>query len=210
MKYFTLSIFIFISLTIAAYSQEDIGEESSLEFSLSAGIPFSYTPEEFSDGWKQGRNIGIGGGLVFPAGDLGYSTVYLTIENANFSYDEAGLAEWKTRHGIALQSSHDDLNVTSFFIDYKGTFAGSRNSIAPYFLIGIGVNSVADESAYLIDSVGTPINDIKDGLGIAWRAGAGIDVPLVESLAIFGEGKFIVAVNKFQYFTLGGGIRWKL
>ncbi|MBI4547968.1 MAG: outer membrane beta-barrel protein [Ignavibacteriae bacterium] len=180
------------------------------ELYLFGGVGIPYLPEEFNQYWKPAWNIGGGYGWSFPPGELGYATVSATVEYSRFAFDSAGVSS-RIR---AIDTSYKNListgRPTSIFnvmVNFKGSFSPAKQSIAPYFILGIGYMYFNAGSVTVTGDTTFTLGKEKKS-AFSWTAGVGVEVPIIESVSVFVQAKSLLgAIDRTrQYFPMSGGV----
>ncbi|MBI5216518.1 MAG: outer membrane beta-barrel protein [Ignavibacteriae bacterium] len=213
---FTL-FFLFTSFSVAQESStEPMMEESAIkgfEFSIGGGIAYPYIPQEFKNQSKQGIDIHGGLGAMLKTGDVGYSALYLTLGYNSFDANNDEILKSYNKNATDWIPGGGSVKIFNVHLNYKGTFSTER-TIAPYFLLGVGWNSFKQNEITLWDIVADTVMPVPENsrTDFSWNLGIGVDVPLGDVLAIYVEGKYILAVSNplTQHFTTTGGIRYRL
>ena len=191
------------------------------EVLLYGGSAVAYLPGDFKDLSHRGWSAGGAFGLSFAPGSFGYGAVYVTVEAARFPFNPQGyrnllLREFPTDDPSLINNGEIVRRGTTKFFStmvlFKGVlFSTSKQSIAPYFLIGGGfIHASSDTIAMEGNSAYTIEPNAESGFG--WRVGLGIEIPFLERFAIFGQGESVLAVLKEtrQYFPITGGLRVRI
>ena len=206
---------LFVVLSIILLAGVSAGQEESStktrEVMISGGISYPYLTTEFRDNWKKGLNLGVGYGYSFDPGSLGYGAVFATFDFSRFDLDHAKYDSVKMLTPSGNSSSGGNVNVFSVMMNLKGAFSPSKNSIAPYFLIGVGYVNYARQSITV--SPDTTLDVARESVSaFAWSFGVGVEVPVTSSAAFFVQGKSTLAVTDptRQYFVLNAGARIRL
>ena len=201
--------FIFFSSII--FAQEESSTKTT-EISVAGGISYPSLPREFKDYWKKGINVSGGIGYSSQPGSLGYSALSLDLTYNNFSFDENGFRNSLDTSKRSVTLSGEATKIFTAMLMYRGTFSTTKQSVAPYFLLGVGYFYLSS------GSVNVP-SDTALGIGggsqssIAWALGAGAEAPINDTYSIFLEGKFVLgatgdAVGR-QYYPVSIGVRIK-
>ncbi len=210
MKRVLLLILLNSSLLTSLLAQDDTMTVKTPEISLSGGFSLPYLPDHFKDSWKKGWNAGAGFGYSTSPGSIGYSSLLATIEYSRWAFD---VAAFQSKAGLLQKSvvlSRNPTNVFNIMFSYKGTFSPSRRSIAPYFLIGFGYLHLSEGTISCSGDTTFTISG-QSASAFAWSVGAGIEVPITESIACFVQGKSTLGVldPTRQYFPLSGGFTYR-
>jgi len=225
MKYL-LTIFICsFFITSLGLSQIDSTRPADKEILVSGGASYPYLPGEFKESWKRGWNSGVSYGYSFPPGTLGYGAVFVSVEVNRFAFDEAGyraalLAKYSDpvrdqNERKAIQtgyvSARGPVRIITGMVSFKGSFSSTKQTIAPYFLIGVGYANLAVDSIAMGGTSQFTIPE-KHESGFAWSFGVGVEVPILESIGMFAQAKSVLGVfdPTRQYFPVSGGILYRL
>ncbi len=214
----TFSIFLFL-LTTFTFAQETTTdspmEESAVkgyEISIGGGLAHPYIPQDFKDQSKQGIDIHGGIGAMLKTGDVGYSAVYFTFGINSFDANTDEILKSNNKNSTDWIAGGGKVNMWNLHLNYKGTFSTER-SIAPYFLLGVGLNGFSKNDVTLWDIVADTVATLTEESrnDFSWNIGVGVDVPFGDVFALYLEGKYILAVSNplTQHFTTTGGIRYR-
>jgi len=210
MKHTLLICFLILSFSSVLFSQEDTTKPADKELFVWGGISFPYLPREFNDFWKNGWNIGGGYGYSFEPGSIGYGALHATVEYARFAFDSAGVSSTIRAIDTTYKNLTSTGRPTSIFdvmLQFKGAFSTTKQSVAPYFLLGIGYMfysagsvTVSGDTSFVLDK--------QQKSKFLWSVGVGIEIPFSESLGMFVQAKSILGVidPTRQYFPLSAGI----
>ncbi len=185
----------------------DTSRIRTIEFSVSGGISSPYLPQDFHDYWKTGWNGGVGLGMTFAPGSLGYGSVLLNFDLNRFAFDYV-----KYRDKF-LQPRNTITRNPSWMVDVMLNFRATITSLKivhPYVIFGIGYLHL--EQGDII--IGGPAPDTVLGESkstFAWDFGAGLDIPVISNFGIFCEARSVLGVTDptRQYFPLRGGFRFR-
>ncbi|MBI3194350.1 MAG: outer membrane beta-barrel protein [Ignavibacteriae bacterium] len=207
---------IFTTCTIAQEEAVDSPMENSAikgyEISIGGGLAHPYIPQDFKDQLKQGTDIHGGIGAILKTGDVGYSALYFTVGYNSFGANNEEILKSHGFNSTDWISGGGSVKMLNLHLNYKGTFSTER-TIAPYFLIGVGLNNYKRNEIILLNV--TTNNDTTfaevSRSDFSWNLGVGFDVPFGETFALYVEGKYIlsVATPLTQHFITAGGIRYR-
>lgn len=192
-----------------------VGQEESSsktrEVMVMGGISYPYLTTEFRDNWKKGLNLGVGYGYSLNPGNLGYGVVFATFDFSRFNLDHAKYDSVKMLTPSGNISSGGEVNVFSVMMNIKGAFSPSKNTVAPYFLIGVGYVNFARRSITVAPDTTLDVQS-ENVSAFAWSFGVGVEVPVTASTAFFVQGKSTLAVTDptRQYFALSAGARIRM
>ena len=220
MKYLVPIAFCTLLIFSAGYSQVDTTQPSgkdvtfptdssrlkTVEISFSGGSSIPYLPEGFHDNWKKGWNAGVGVGLTFAPGQIGYGSILLNVNVNRFAFDYIKYRNSLNQTNIS--TSRNPSWIVDAMFHFRGTFTPIKY-IQPYFIVGIGYLHYSQGDITVTGQ--TPLSIAGESKStIAWDAGAGINIPVVGGFSIFGDIRSVigVATNTRQYFPLSGGIRY--
>jgi hypothetical protein len=178
-------------------------------FAASGGWTFPFEPASFADHYKTNYNLGEGFAYALPAGDVGYGEV-----GVMFHYYSVLLSKSGFRKANDLPDTTDVYgtpgNVITGMLQFRGVL-GSKESVAPYFTVGIGLYHIYLPAVGIVNS--TEYRAGYHEITFGWSAGLGLDVPVSDRFTLFADGKFILGVtetNGHKLFTAGGGFRYTM
>ncbi len=211
---FSIIFILFITFSTTTYCQTDSTQISSpLEKDVyaSGGISFPYLPSEFKDFYDKGFNGNLGFGFSFDPGDFGYSSVYVTASFNRFNFNETSYRNSIKKQSLDTTINGGPVNVFIFTLNYKGSFSATKQSIAPYFVIGIGYMYLSS------DPVTVNKREIFNIEGetlstFTWSFGIGFEVPLIDKFTAYAQGESVIGVfdQTRQYFPVSIGLRVKV
>ena len=208
MKYILVVVALLIFTSCCALSQVDSSVSKTPEYFISGGMAIPSLPYPFKTVWKTGFDISGGYGYSFQPGSWGYGTVSGAIEYDQFPFDRDGfIRELNLNTNVPIDGGAT-IAIT-VMATVKGTFAATKNVIAPYFLFGLGYMNVTSGE---ITWKGVTARPKESKSGFAYQLGAGLDIPTSERVTIFLEGKFFMGLTSSpgrQYFPIAIGARIK-
>jgi opacity protein-like surface antigen len=197
--------FSYLLIVAGAFAQTSTEQDNTHEIIAVGGITPSYLPTEFRNYFKNGWNMGLGYGCSFPEGKLGTSTLYASAEFSRFAPDREKVRLMQSKNVYLLAA--DPTTSFSVMVNFRGTFTSLSNAVQPYFLVGVGFLHVEQGGFTLTNSMitGTSQN------GFAWSAGAGINFPVTQTIAVFLQARSLLGVfeSTRQYFPLNAGVSYK-
>jgi opacity protein-like surface antigen len=183
------------------------------------GLSYQYLPLEFRDYWKNGWNGAIGYGLSFTPGAIGYGAIFAALEYNRFAFDEAGYRAAMTEKYPAQQAAIQNGEITrrgttsiaNLMVFFKGSFSATKQSPAPYFLIGAGLARLSTDSIAIKGTNAFSVSD-ESQTAFTWSAGLGVEIPVTAQLGIFIQGRTVIGIfdRTRQYFPVSGGIKMKM
>ena len=186
--------FCCIAISTTLFSQTDTLPNMERDISVSAGISYPSLPGDFKQYWKKGVNISGEFGYSFQPGSIGYSILVVELTFNNFSFDETGFRNSLDTSKQSLSLSGDPTKIFTAMMIYKGVFSTTKESIAPYFLLGVGYFYLSSGGITVPgDSTLQKAGDTQSS--IAWSVGAGVDAPLTDRISVFLQGKFILGAT---------------
>lgn len=223
MKHLLLGIFtLVLLLESTSFSQVDslqpepVGPPPDREIFLQGGISVPYLPKDFNSYWKNGANLGVGFGLSFAPGELGYATLRLMVEYNGLPLDfkgyRAALLERFPADSAVINAGslakYGRAKIYTAMIDLKGSFSSTKKTFAPYFLLGVGYFHLSADSIGLAGTSKYNVNREKLS-GFAWSAGLGIEMPITDRIGIYAQGKVVIGVSDRtrQHFPISGGVK---
>ena len=213
MKYFFYFISLGILFSSIIYSQVDssIIENSSKQLDIEViffgGTAYPYLPTYFKDYWSSDWSAGVGCGLSFPPGDLGYVAIYPTFEFSKMMFAQSGFRDNYFWNRYSKYSSRGSVKISNVMVNLKGSFSSTKKTAAPYFLIGLGAITYSS-SRVIVSENGILSFDDDSKTGFAWTFGAGFEVPFNELMGAFIEGKSVIGIVTpvRQYFPINAGV----
>ncbi len=209
MKSILVAMLCCVLFSVDLIAQVDSSHLKTTELSLSGGYALPYLPENFHDQWKNGWYAGAGGGITLIPGTLGYASILLTVDVSRMAFDyqkyrDAALPE-------VITTSRNPVWMASGMLNFRGTITALSSFFQPYLFAGIGFNHVSQGDIEVEGAVRDTIKGESKG-AFAWTAGAGFDVPVNDQIGVFFQARSTLAVTdpQWQYFSLGGGIRYRI
>ncbi len=204
------------SVKTPASLSEGISEPAQREIFVLGGKIVPYLPGETSKYWKSGWNGGVGYGLSFAPGAIGYAALAVVVEYNSCAFDPSGYRAAMTAlypgSAAAIQNgsiiARGPMTAMTAMLEFKGAFSPTKHSIAPYFLIGLGYMHFASDSIVIAGNSSFTVPENSQS-GATWSFGLGIEVPFTSSFAMFVQGKSVLAdlERTRQYFPVSGGFR---
>ena len=140
---------------------EDPGVSGTWEVVAGGGMSVPFEPEHYDDAFKNGYYFGGGLAYSLPTGDLGYGEISLMVQYYNTPFDDATFIEGNGLDSAANVYGYPG-DVFTAMAQFRGVFAGSKETIAPFFTMGVGMFHIAVPemgvfgSAERMSSVGSP------------------------------------------------------
>ena len=215
MKHVFIAVFVCLMFSVSSlFAQSDptSANDSSSNFSIhineatvSGGISLPYLPEETRHYLKKGWNTGVGIGMSFEPGSMGYGSIDFTLEYTRFAFDNIAFRNTLSQANIFV--SRNPTTAMTFMLNFKGSFSSTKRSIAPYFLLGVG-GAVFSGGAIVVGGDTSFTIEGRSSAAFAWTAGVGVEIPITESVTVFFQGKSLLIVmdETRQYFPLSAGI----
>ena len=202
---------LFSQTDTAAAVTESPSVPGTWEVVAAGGWTFPYEPSEFKDHFK--TNFNFGGGIAYslPPGDVGYGEVSLLFHYYNALFTRSGFRTANNLPASAKVYGYPG-DIFTGMVQFRGVFATSKDKIAPYFTTGLGFYHIA-LPALGIENTPAPLYEEYKKSTIGWSVGLGVDVPVMERVTLFADGKFLLGVtetNGHKLFTAGGGVRVKI
>jgi len=172
---------------------------------ITGGMSFPYLPEQTRHHLKTGWNAGIGVGMSFEPGDMGYGSVDLSLEFNRFAFNNNAFRNTVPLPNIGV--TRNPTTTMSFTLSFKGTFSSTKKSIAPFFLVGVGMTRLSVGDIGVIGDTTYTIAGEKQ-TGFSWTAGVGVEVPITSSIGMFIQARSVLVVlqQPRQYFPVSAGI----
>lgn len=177
----------------------------------SGGWTFPIAPVEFSDHFKTDYNFGGGIAYAIPRGDVGYGEVSLLLHYYNVLFTHTG---FRKANGLAAGTGVFGYpgDVYTGMVQFRGVYSAAKGDIAPYFTTSIGVYHIALSERGLTNPYTVLFDEYKKTT-FGWSVGLGVDVPVMDKLTLFVDGKFLLGVTGSsgnKLFSSGGGIRYEM
>jgi opacity protein-like surface antigen len=181
------------SLSFAQVSSTQTAEVSTPfrhEVLVQGGLSVPYLPGGIRDTMKTGWNGGIGYGIVFSSGDLGYTALSLNLDYNKFK-------------------AKGEVEAKSFtaMVNFKGVFTKWLGPVHPYFSIGLGYMFFSSDS-FKSDTLG----DGGYNHMIGWNFGVGLEVPVTDQFTAYVQGQSMMGIltKPRQYFPVCAGVRMRI
>jgi hypothetical protein len=165
---------------------ENISTPLNYEIVIYGGGAFPYLPSYLKHYGTSGWSAGIGCGISLTPSDLGYITLYTTIDYNKMKTQYADL-----KNGVSLNKG--TVHITNFMANMKGTFAPTKFFIEPYFIIGLGAMNYNSNGLTANEQNDLVFKD-KHKLAFAWTFGVGIEIPITKRIGGFVEGKSLLGI----------------
>ena len=211
MKKVLVSILLSLVASLPVFTQDSTSSGKKPEFRISGGLSIPSLPHDFRQYYKTGYNVGLAYGYTFEPGDFGYSTVFASVEHNRFYFNLIG---WEQDHGKIRKvyaSWNSSTSMTNLMLNDKGTLTKPHQSVAPYFLIGIGYIRVQTDAVEITgDTIATI--DASSESSISYSLGTGFDIAANDHLGFFVEWRFLIgtaATPGRQLFPLCVGMRYR-
>ncbi len=198
-----------VMFSVHLSAQVDSSHLKTTEISLSGGTSLPYLPKNFHDEWKNGWYAGAGVGLTLVPGSAGYASILLTVDINRFAFDYQKYRD--NALPAVITTSRNPVWAVNSMLIFRGTVTSLSRFFQPYLLAGIGYHHISQGDII----VGGDLVDTISGesrASFAWTAGAGFDVPVNDQIGVFFQGRSTLAIGdpEWQYFSLGGGIRYRI
>jgi len=179
---------------------EDQSTPLSYEVVAYGGGALPYLPTYFKNNWRSAWSAGIGYGISFPPGELGYITLYQTID-----YNKMKFQQSSSYDGNYLNSGA--VHITNIMVNLKGNIYLRVLKMEPYFLLGVGAMNYVSSGVKINEQGITTVKN-RHQLAFAWTFGLGIEVPVNQRIGVFVEGKSMLGVVEptKQIFPLHAGV----
>jgi len=182
--------------------------QSGTIFSINLGACMPYAPEEFTDYWKTGFNIGCGIG----APQSNNVTFIGAINYTSFSLNDDKLLGDNSLNGYGYNIDGGAASTLTTFADFKFSFTSDGSKAAPYLLCGVGIFRLAFSDATISyqGQYARLDGDSETKLGIEIGTGLDIDIDTRTSLSL--GAKYVIGFTEdedTQYFPLQIGLIYK-
>ena len=231
MKYALLIIFLFLTIVSNIFAQQDSSKGVDREITFSGGLSYSSLPSEFREIWTGGIvspklswNAGIGYGYSFAPGSVGYGAVSLTLDYNRYTFNPSGYREYLFAKYVdsdpkqaqevytASIAARGSAKIITASVNFKGSFSSTKQTVAPYFLIGLGFSYFSSDSVSLVGAKHVFTVEPAHQSAFTWSAGIGVEAPISECLGIFVQAKSALLVRDppRQYFPISAGIKVRI
>ena len=179
---------------------EDQSAPISYEVIAYGGGALPYLPTYFKNNWRSAWSAGIGYGISFPPGELGYISLYQTTDYSKMKFQQSSSYDGKYLNNGAV-------HITNIMVNLKGNIYFRVLRIEPYFLLGVGAMNYISSGVNIYENGITTVKN-KHQLAFAWTFGLGIEVPINQRVSAFVEGKSTVGVVEpaKQIFPFHAGV----
>jgi hypothetical protein len=208
-----VNLILILCCVFSSAAQTDSASVKSKEIFIGGGISYPYLPANFKDNWSNGVHITGGYGYLLTPGSFGYASLYLAASYDRYSLKTAGVTasmRLANPNAVITGNASSSFDVT---LNLKGTFATSKTSIAPYILLGVGFGTIKLNDITVSPDTLPTIPEDK-ATSVLWVAGAGLDVPFGESVALFIQGVYYLQASGdppgWQHIPVCAGFRFRL
>ncbi len=188
----------------------EISVPGTWEVVAAGGYTWPFEPSEFNDQFDPSFNFGGGIAYSLPPGEAGYGEISFLVQYYNVLFAEDAFREANGLPANAVIYGYPG-DILTGMLQFRGVYATTKDRIAPYFTAGIGYYYMA-LPALGVEGAPAPIVEEFTSSSVGWSVGLGVDVPVMDRLTLFADGKFILGVtgdNGHKLFTAGGGIRFR-
>ncbi len=189
---------------------EDLSVPGTWEVVAAGGYTIPFDPSEFKDQFDPSYNFGGGIAYSLAPGEVGYGEVSFLVHYYNVLFSESSFIEANNLPANAVVYGYPG-DVVTGMVQFRGVFAPTKDKIAPYFTTGIGYYYMA-LPALGVEGSAPIVEELKTS-AFGWSAGLGVDVPVMDKLTFFVDGKFVLGVtgdNGHKLITAGGGVRIRI
>jgi opacity protein-like surface antigen len=196
-----LTLLTILVFTSAALSQS----ENKIDLYLGSGASIPSGPNEFSDNWKMGYNIG---------GGIGYSltnsvSIILSAEYSSMQLDNANmLRSFDIPYGASASIEGGTASCLAIAGNLKFLLPKTLVSVTPYVIAGLGyfnlsfsdINCKASYTeysysySYSYSYTVTLTTDSRSAFSTS--IGAGMDIPAGETMVVFLEARYFIAFTE--------------
>lgn len=184
-------------------------EEKKLVLSLSGGLSFPSQPQDFSDYWNMGFNVGAGIGYSFsPSLSLGGSFDY-----SNFSFDADALLHKAGFAGYGISISGGSASIITVHANLKFSLIPQGASVSPYLLGGLGFFSLsASDVKVSYQGLNATVSPGSES-AFSIHFGAGLDIPIAQTTDLFLQLAYGIGFTEDKstnYLPVKSGVFFKL
>lgn len=195
---------------IVAFIQTSFAHEQmkKVSYSVNAGLSLPSAPDDFSDFWKTGFNIG--GAIGYPLeANLAFQAC---LDYSSFTYDKDRYLSDYGFPGLNIIIDGGNTSIFTASANLKVMLSPHGSFVSPYFIGGLGFLRLS-----LSDMTRSFQGDIYGLKGASETAiavffGAGFDFVINERVIFFAEGKYGVGFTEdesTQYFPIKFGLAFK-
>jgi opacity protein-like surface antigen len=197
-----------IMLLIFAQTTFAQGQAKKPSFFVNAGFSIPSAPDEFSDYWKTGFNIGGGIGHSLTP-NVQFQGI---VEYNSFGFDGDKLLEDYGYGGTGISVSGGTASIVTASANLKTLLSAGKSSSTPYFIGSLSFFrlSTSDATVSYMGMSETVDGDSETAAGVAF--GAGINIEMNPNMNLFIEGKYGVGFTEnesTQYLPLKVGLEFK-
>jgi opacity protein-like surface antigen len=206
-----VALMLTLSSVVPAQTDTSLASTKTPEVMLWGGLSLPYLPLDYRTFWKSGYNIGAGIGYSLDPGSTGYGSFFATLDYGRTNFDTK-----KYNDSLKLTHPADSaiggaVTLVNVMVIFKGSFSSTKKSVAPYFLLGVGVMNFTVAETYFTPNTSLTIPGINKW-GVSWTFGVGIEAPVTESVRAFVQAKSLLGVTEQtrQYFPITAGVVYTL
>jgi len=186
-----------------------MAQEKSFELIINGGFSFPTTPNNFTDYWDNGYNIGVGVGYRFKPqitaiAFLLYNDFPI---NKNSIYSELGLSE----SDVNIQEG--SINSIGLTANLKFNLTEYKSVISPFIQLGIGYYRFSSEASLSI-SANDEVITFGDSRGaLIWSIGVGSDFNVNERISLFLYTDYRIGYSdnvQLNYLPIAVGVIFNL
>ena len=189
MRKIIFNIFLLLVTAVNVFAQEP----NKVELYGNSGISFPAGPDEFSDYWKMGFNLG--GGIGYPLTPNFVLIGYFDFNS--FKFDDDAFLEDYGLGGSGLSVSGGEASVITLSGNLKINLQTSSSQARPYLIGGIGLFKLSVSDMTIYDRFGGFAKTEGDSeTAFSVLLGAGIDFAVGERMDLFFEGKYAIGFTE--------------
>jgi len=194
-------------ISSTGFSQEANERKAILSFGVGLSLPSQ--PDEFSDYWNLGYNLGFGVGYSFtPAISLIGNFEYNT-----FGFNEEEFLKDAGASGLGISVDGGSATILSITGNMKVGIPRQQSSVSPYFTAGIGFFSLSVDDASVSGAGGSVSVEGNNESAFSALVGAGLDIPAGETVDVFLQVSYGVGFTEndnTSYVPIKAGINLRL
>jgi opacity protein-like surface antigen len=201
-------VYYFMVVLIAHASINHAQEYSRPSFYVNTGMAVPSAPDEFSDYWNMGFNVGGGIGL-----EISPNVQFVpTLSYSNFSFDGNNFLQENGFGGYGFDVSGGNAKIITLNADFKFQLSPQQSPTIPYIIGDAGLFRLAIDDMTLSyqGQYETVQGDSENKFGL--NLGAGLDFSLNPKIAMSLGAKYVIGLTEDEstrYFPLQIGFAFR-
>jgi opacity protein-like surface antigen len=185
-----------------------LGQDEDASVFINTGFSIPTAPDEFSDYWKTGFNIG--GGIGFPI--IRNLRFQVDLEYNSFAFDEDTFIDDLSYGGTGISISGGTASILTAAVNLKALIPTGSYSKTPYLIGGVSffALSISDGTVRYEQYTRTIGGDSDPAIGLS--LGAGISFVMNPNMNIFIEARYGIGFTEdedTQYIPFKVGLEFK-